>query len=154
MIRGEVRVALQATPKQERTMGDTHPGPTTNRPVVRTPSELDEIPAQQTPGIRRRQAFAGEDRWIGHVETQPGEWSGWHHHGETDTYLYVLDGSLEFEFGTDGDHVAVGRGDFAHVPAGVVHRERTASGRPGDIVLVRVGRGPAVVNVDGPNGAG
>lgn len=121
------------------------------RPVVRSQDDLDEIPAQQTPGIRRRQAFAGDDRWVGYVETQPGEWSGWHHHGETDTYMYVLDGELEFEFGSDGETVAVGRGEFAHVPAGVVHRERTSPGTHGELVLVRVGRGPAVVNVDGPH---
>lgn len=133
-------------------MPDPSSQPDTPRPIVRAAATLDEIPAQQTPGIRRRQAFAGEDRWIGHVETQPGEWSGWHHHGETDTYLYVLDGELEFEFGSDGETVAVGRGEFAHVPAGVVHRERTTPGTPGQIVLVRIGSGPAVVNVDGPHG--
>lgn len=36
------------------------------------------------------------------------------------------------------------------MPAGVVHRERTAPGEPGEIVLVRLGSGPAVVNVDEP----
>ncbi len=134
-------------------MEDLDPRQAKRGPVVRSASDLLEIPAQQTPGIRRRQAFAGEDRWIGHVETQPGEWSGWHHHGATDTYLYVLGGSLEFEFGQEAERVFVEPGSFAHVPAGVVHRERTTPGRPGDIVLVRIGSGPAVVNVDSPGDA-
>jgi mannose-6-phosphate isomerase-like protein (cupin superfamily) len=128
-------------------MRDPHPSADMRRPVVRPSSQLDEMPGQQTPGIRRRQAFAGDDRWVGHVETQPGEWSGWHHHGETDTYMYVLAGGLEFEFGPARERVLVGRGDFALMPAGVIHRERTAPGGPGEIVLVRIGPGPAVVNV-------
>lgn len=123
----------------------------TRRPAVRHSAELDEVPAQQTPGIRRRQAFAGDDRWVGYVETQPGEWSGWHHHGETDTYMYVLEGGLEFEFGAERERISVGPGDFALMPAGVVHRERTAPGGQGEIVLVRLGPGPAVVNVGDPH---
>lgn len=134
-------------------MRDIDPSADTRRPAVRAQSELDEIPAQQTPGIRRRQAFADEDRWVGHVETQPGEWSGWHHHGETDTYMYVLSGGLEFEVAAERERLVVGQGEFAHMPAGVVHRERTAPGEPGEIVLVRIGRGPAVVNVDPPEGS-
>ena len=117
------------------------------RPVVRPSSQLVEVPAQQTPGIRRRQAFAGDDRWVGHVETQPGEWSGWHHHGDTDTYMYVLAGGLEFEFGPGRERIVVEPGDFALMPAGVIHRERTTPGAPGEIVLVRLGTGPVLVNV-------
>lgn len=131
-------------------MRDPQPSRDTRRPVVRSLSQLDEVPAQQTPGIRRRQAFAGDDRWVGYVETQPGEWSGWHHHGETDTYFYVLHGGLEFELSAEDTTISVGPGDFAHMPAGVVHRERTAPGPGGEAVLVRIGRGPAVVNVDDP----
>ena len=135
-------------------MSDPVPSADMRRPVVRSSSQLDEVPAQQTPGIRRRQAFAGEDRWVGHVETRPGEWSGWHHHGETDTYMYVLSGGLEFEFGADRERVLVGPGDFALMPAGVIHRERTTPGGPGELVLVRLGPGPAVVNVDDPHEPG
>ncbi len=120
------------------------------RPSVVTPADLLEPPEQQTPSIRRRQAFAADDRWVGFVTTAPGEWSGWHHHGETDTYLHVLSGGLDFEFGAEREHIHVGPGDFAHMPRGVVHRERTAPGEPGEIILVRIGSGPAVFNVDGP----
>jgi hypothetical protein len=53
--------------------------------------------------------------------------------------------------GPGGVHVVeAGPGDFLHVPKGVVH----CDGSPGDeesrLVVVRAGRGPAVVNVDGP----
>lgn len=141
---------LPRGPYQERPMSDTVPSADTRRPVVRSSSQRDIVPAQQTPGIRRRQAFAGGDRWVGYVETQPGEWSGWHHHGETDTYMCVVAGVLEFEFGPARERLSVAPGEFALMPAGVVHRERTAPGGPGEIVLVRLGPGPAVVNMDGP----
>ena len=133
-------------------MAESHSQPDAARPVVVARADLAEPPEQQTPAVHRRQAFAGDDRWVGYVETQPGEWSGWHHHGETDTYFYVLSGVLEFEYGPAREHLRVGSGDFAHMPPGVIHRERTPPGEPGEIVLVRVGRGPAVVNVDEPPG--
>ncbi len=121
-----------------------------NRPVVVSPAELAEPPEQQTPSIRRQQAFVTDDRWVGYIRTAPGDWSGWHHHGDTDTYLYVLRGELEFEYGAEGATLRFGAGDFAHMPHGVVHRERTRPGAAGEAVLVRIGRGPTVVNVEGP----
>jgi uncharacterized RmlC-like cupin family protein len=132
-----------------------HAQPTTGprQPVVVSPAGLAEPPEQQTPSIRRRQAFADDDRWVGCITTTPGDWSGWHHHGETDTYPYVLRGELEFEHGTDGVTLGFGPGDFAHMPRHVVHRERTRPGDPGEAVLVRIGRGPTVVNVEGPEPA-
>lgn len=41
-------------------------------------------------------------------------------------------------------------GDFVHVPKGVVHREMNPFDEEGAIVLMRVGSGPPVVNVEGP----
>jgi mannose-6-phosphate isomerase-like protein (cupin superfamily) len=123
----------------------------TDQPTVVSASERQVPPAQQTGGIRREQAFAGEDRWVGYVTSDPGEWSGWHHHGQTDTYFYVLRGAMEFEFGDRGDTIAVNAGDFCHVPKGVIHRERPRPGERAELVLVRIGTGPTVVNVDGPS---
>jgi uncharacterized RmlC-like cupin family protein len=120
------------------------------RPKAIPLAELAEPPEQQTPSIRRRQAFVADDRWVGYIETTPGAWSGWHHHGDTDTYLYVLKGQLEFEYGMEGDRLRFGAGDFAHMPHAVVHRERTLPGEPAEVVLVRIGSGPTVVNVKGP----
>jgi mannose-6-phosphate isomerase-like protein (cupin superfamily) len=107
-------------------------------------------PEQQTARMRREQAFAADDRWVGYVRSEPGDWSGWHHHGETDTYFYVVRGKLQLECGTDQAVTGARRGDFVHVPAHVIHRERTAGEEPAEIVLVRMGRGPTVVNVEGP----
>jgi uncharacterized RmlC-like cupin family protein len=105
-----------------------------------------------TPGMERAVAYAGEDRWVGYVNTDPGVKSGWHHHGEMDTYVYVVRGAIELEFGPRGRQVVHARtGDFAHIPAGTVHREGTPEGEPAEAVIVRIGRGQPVFNVEGPD---
>ena len=124
----------------------------TARPEVMSREDLVRPSSQQTRGMVREQAFSGDDRWVGYVHSDPGEWSGWHHHGETDTYFYVLRGGVDFEYGTKGDTAEVGAGEFCHVPAGLVHRERPHPGERAELVLVRVGSGPTVVNVDSPAG--
>jgi uncharacterized RmlC-like cupin family protein len=63
----------------------------------------------------------------------------------------VLQGGLEFEYGGDRATIAVGPGDFAHMPGNLIHRERTPPGEPVEAVVVRIGLGPPVVNVDGPS---
>lgn len=107
---------------------------------------------QQSTGIQREEAFASEDRWIGVARAEPGDWSGWHHHGDHDSYFYVLSGGLEFEYQVDDQHgtIEVGPDDFAFMPSRVVHRERTMPGDTGEVILVRIGHGPTVFNVDGP----
>jgi quercetin dioxygenase-like cupin family protein len=122
-----------------------------DRATVVSERERRVPPGQQTANLRREQAFAEEGRWIGFVRGEPGEWSGWHHHGEQDTYFYMLRGQLEFEYAGGEPGTKMAQGDFVHLPAGVVHRERTEAGEPSQIVLVRTGPGPAVVNVDPPN---
>ena len=119
-----------------------------SEPSVVTP-EQRSVPAQlQTPAIHREQAFADEGRWIGHVTTTPGEWSGWHHHAANDTYFYILRGALEIET-AEGSVIQARSGDFALVPGHTVHRERTP-GEAVEAVVMRLGTGPTVVNVDGP----
>ena len=77
--------------------------------------------------------------------------SGWHHHGEYETTIYVLTGALLMEFGPGGlSRVEAGPGDFVYVPKGAVHRESNPSAAPADIVVVRAGWGESTINVDGP----
>jgi uncharacterized RmlC-like cupin family protein len=119
------------------------------RILVVTPGERRAGPA--TPGMVREEAFAGERMWSGTARTEPGMVSGWHHHGEYETTIYVLSGALRMEFGPGGaDTVEAGPGDFVYVPRGVVHREANPSEEPADLVLVRAGQGESTVNVDGP----
>jgi len=117
--------------------------------LVVTPSQRTSGPP--TPGMDRQQAFATDDTWAGLVRTERGLVSGWHHHGEYETAIYVLSGSLRMEFGPGGSHnIEAGAGDFVLVPKGVVHRESNPSSGQGDLVVVRAGRGESTFNVDGP----
>jgi uncharacterized RmlC-like cupin family protein len=93
------------------------------RIVVVTPGERTPGPA--TPGMERQQAVATEGMWSGVVRTDPGMVSGWHHHGDHETVIYVLTGSLRMEFGPGGaETVEAAPGDFLHVPRGA------STGRP------------------------
>lgn len=120
------------------------------RPVTRvTPGE--RVEGDRTPGMTREQAIAVDGLWAGLVRTEARTTTAWHHHADYDTSIYVVRGALRMESGPGGSAVVeAGPGDFLHVPKGAIHRE----GNPGDdeshIVVVRAGRGPAVVNVDGP----
>ncbi len=116
------------------------------RPDDRVVSETDA-----TSGVTREQAFAGDNVWVGLVRTAPHRPSGWHHHGETETYFHVERGTLQMEFGVDGAHSVIAHaGDFVHVPAGLIHREVNPTDDTGVVLLVRIGSGQPVVNVDGP----
>ena len=104
-----------------------------------------------TPGMDRQEAFATDNLWTGLVRTEAGMVSGWHHHGEYETVIYVLTGSLRMEFGPGGsDTVEAGPGDFVYVPKGVVHRESNPAAEPADLVGVRAGRGESTFNVEKP----
>lgn len=104
-----------------------------------------------TPGMERQEAFATGNVWAGLVRTEAGMVSGWHHHGEYETVIYILAGSLRMEFGPKGsDTVEAGPGDFVYVPKGVVHRESNPAAEPADLVGVRAGSGNSTFNVDGP----
>jgi uncharacterized RmlC-like cupin family protein len=104
--------------------------------------------------MARFTAFATDGIWAGGARTEPGMISGWHHHGDQDSAIYVLSGALRMEFGPGGaETFDAGPGDFVHVPRGAIHRESNPADEPADIVVVRAGPGASVVNVDGPEPA-
>ena len=119
-------------------------------PVVRiTPDQ--RVEADPTAGLVREQAIAVEGMWGGLARTEPHMTSGWHHHGDHDTTIYVLSGALRMESGPGGHLVTeAGPGDFVHVPRGAIHRESNPKDNESRIVVVRAGHGPPTVNVDGP----
>jgi uncharacterized RmlC-like cupin family protein len=110
-----------------------------------------------TPGMRRQVAFEGRrpeggSLWAGLVHTEPGASSGWHHHGEHETSLYVVRGRMRLEFGPGGAQVLDAEpGDFLHVPAHTVHRESNPADQTSTAVIARAGAGAPTVNVDGPD---
>jgi uncharacterized RmlC-like cupin family protein len=104
-----------------------------------------------TSGMRREEAVATDSTWGGLVHTDPDMVSGWHHHGEYESVIYVMSGHLRMESGPGGTNVIVaGPGDFLFVPRGSVHRESNPSDVEASAVVVRSGSGEPVVNVEGP----
>jgi uncharacterized RmlC-like cupin family protein len=107
--------------------------------------------ADPTPGKAREQAVAVDGLWSGLVRSEPGVSSGWHHHGDYDTSVYVIEGNVRIEFGPGGAQaVEAGPGDFVHIPKYVVHREVNPGTAPSQEVITRSGTGPPTINVDGP----
>jgi uncharacterized RmlC-like cupin family protein len=106
-----------------------------------------------TPGMSRRLAVHRDGMWTGTVDTEPHATSGWHHHGDFETTLYIVSGRMRMESGPGGrDVVEAGPGDFLRVSAGAVHRESNPSDEPGRAVVVRCGTGEPTHNVAGPAG--
>lgn len=106
-----------------------------------------------TPGMARSLAFQTAHMWSGTVDTEPGAVSGWHHHGDHETTLYIVRGQMQMQSGPDGDSVLrAGPGDFLHIPPHAIHRESNPGEETATAVIVRAGEGPPTINVDGPTG--
>lgn len=125
-----------------------------------TPDEIslirpaDRVPGPPTPGMTRHRAIETGGMWSGYVRTEPGMASGWHHHGEFESSIFVVSGAVRMEYGPGGARALVaGPGDFLFVPRGVVHREINPAGEPADIIVTRSGHGESTVNVEGPDPA-
>ena len=111
--------------------------------------------ADPTPGMVREQAIAINGLWSGFVRTDPGTVSGWHHHGDHDTSIYVVEGSMRIEFGpAGGAAIDAQAGDFVHVSKHVVHREANHGDTTSHLVVTRTGQGVTTVNVEGPSDPG
>jgi uncharacterized RmlC-like cupin family protein len=124
-----------------------------NRPPaeVRRISPEERTDGPPTAGMIREEAIATDGMWAGLVRTDPGIVSGWHHHGDYESTIYVLTGALRMEFGPGGaDVIDAGPGDFLFVAAGAVHRESNPTDEESRVIVVRSGSGDPVTNVDGP----
>ena len=118
---------------------------TTIRPDQRTP-----LPGPADSPFVREEYFSDGHVWIGHVTTEPGSATPWHHHGAHETYAYLLSGEARVEFGEDGSqsrHVTAD-GSIHVIPAGLVHREINVGSEKNHFLIIRVGEGPAVVPVE------
>jgi uncharacterized RmlC-like cupin family protein len=121
--------------------------------IVR-PHERDAGTAQ-TPGMTRvagiSAATAGASSiWMGQFTNEPGFRSGAHHHGDVESAIYVMRGTLRMRWGERLEHSAeAAEGDFIFVPARLVHQEINTSDTEGVVaILARGGQENVVVNVD------
>ncbi len=127
-----------------------------------TPARLhhvkgDELSSNtaQTAGMVRRQAVSGETTgasriWMGDSRMAGGANSGDHHHGESETAIYVAAGNPVFVFAENGRErrIETVPGDYVFVPPFVRHREENPSEDEAVVVLARSTQEAIVVNVD------
>ena len=117
---------------------------------VRVLGPEDWVAADPTPGMARERAFEVSGLWAGRVVTEPGAFSGWHHHSSNESALYVVSGVLRLECeGVEG-YVDAEEGCIVHVPAHVIHRESNPTDRPSIALIARAGTGVPTVNVGDP----
>jgi uncharacterized RmlC-like cupin family protein len=117
-------------------------------------SELSSATAQ-TPGMRRLAAITGgsvgsDKIWMGETHVSPSTASGNHHHGESETAIFVRSGHPEFVFhdGREEVRVATASGDYVFVPPYVPHREENPDpDNPAVIVIARSTQEAIVVNL-------
>jgi uncharacterized RmlC-like cupin family protein len=121
--------------------------------VVRS-GDLDDNTGQ-TAGLRRLEAISARrtgaaELWMGYAVLEPGGRTGVHHHGDSETAVYVLRGRGRWWIGDDLDvPCEAGAGDFVFIPGGVVHLEENASAtEPVEMVVARSTQEAIVVNLD------
>jgi uncharacterized RmlC-like cupin family protein len=122
-----------------------------------TPGELSGDTAQSS-GMQRSAAISGAQvgagqLWMGRTVMAPGGRSADHHHGESETGIYVVSGTPAFAFRDpeSGEIVrlATGPGDFVWVPPHVPHREENSSDTEAVLVVARSTQEAIVVNLPG-----
>ncbi len=95
--------------------------------------------------MRRVQAISGDTvgsvgLWMGQTHVAPATRSGDHHHGDSETGIYVVSGHPRFVFLTDGVETVLetSPGDYVYVPPWVPHREENPD--PDDEAVVVIAR--------------
>jgi uncharacterized RmlC-like cupin family protein len=108
----------------------------------------------QTPGMTRRAAISGTTcgssrLWMGQTHVAPSANSGDHHHGDSETAIYVVSGHPVFVFaeGDEDVRLEAGPGDYIFVPPFTPHREENPSGEEAVVVISRSSQEAIVVNL-------
>ena len=114
----------------------------------------------QTSGMRRLEAISGktvgaQNLWMGQTHVPASTASANHHHGGSETAIYVVSGSPAFVFlDVDGDEpvetrIQTGPGDYVFVPPYVPHREENPDASVEAIVVIaRTTQEAIVVNLE------
>ena len=119
--------------------------------VIR-PDERDAGTAQ-TPGMRREAGVSAKlsgstSLWMGVGKNDPGACSAVHHHGESESGVYVARGQPTFLCGPElAERIDLGPGDFLFVPPYAVHVEANLGGEEVEFVVVRSTQEAIVVNL-------
>jgi uncharacterized RmlC-like cupin family protein len=117
------------------------------------PDDLSGATAQ-TSGMIRSAAISGDltgaqALWMGRTELPPGVTSGDHHHGESETGIYVVSGRPVFVFrdSASGELIRLetAPGDYVWVPPQVPHREENPSADESAVVVIARSTQEAIV---------
>ncbi len=111
----------------------------------------------QSEGMRRFTALSGrsvgaEKLWMGETHVSPETVSANHHHGESETAIYVRSGNPEFVFhdGVQEVRISTQPGDYIFVPPYLPHREENPDpNTPAQVVIARSTQEAIVVNLPG-----
>lgn len=109
----------------------------------------------QTDGMRRLAAISGETvgsekLWMGETHVAPDTASANHHHGESETAIFIRSGHPEFVFHDGAEEVRISTepGDYIFVPPYVPHREENPDpDHPAVVVIARSTQEAIVVNL-------
>jgi uncharacterized RmlC-like cupin family protein len=124
--------------------------------IFHVPSERRSSSTAQTEGMRREAAISGplcgaERLWMGVTTVAPRATSGPHHHGHSETGIYVVSGTPHFAYceGDDEVHIVTKPGDFIYVPAFSHHIESNAhSDEEAVVVIARTTQEAIVENLE------
>jgi uncharacterized RmlC-like cupin family protein len=114
----------------------------------------------QSAGMQRVEAISGKtvgskDLWMGQTHVHPETASANHHHGESETAIYVVSGNPTFVFLEDGveRRLETKPGDYVYVPPFVPHREENPSSSDEAVVVIaRTTHEAIVVTLDSLDG--
>ncbi|MGW5927031.1 cupin domain-containing protein [Streptomyces anulatus] len=139
--------------------GPASPLPEARRRVHHVRSDDLDGSTAQTGGMRRFAAISGarvgsERMWMGQTSVSPATTSADHHHGESETAIYIVSGHPEFVFlsdptepGSEPEEVRLrtGPGDYIFVPPFVPHREENPDPDEEAVVVIARSTQEAVV---------
>jgi uncharacterized RmlC-like cupin family protein len=109
----------------------------------------------QTSGMRRLAAISATTAgsqviFMGQTHVLAGTSSSPHHHGESETCIYVVSGRPRFLFKKDGREQAIetGPGDYVYIPPFEPHVEENPHDQEAVVVLARSTQEAIVENLD------
>ena len=120
-----------------------------------SPGDLSGQTAQTT-GMRRVEAISGatvgsSGLWMGQTHVSPSTSSANHHHGHSETGIYVAQGHPEFVFLDENGvetRLVTAPGSYIYVPAWVPHREENPDpSEEAVVVIARTTQEAIVVNL-------
>ncbi|MEV6037634.1 cupin domain-containing protein [Nonomuraea sp. NPDC052116] len=126
-----------------------------HQPLRHVPSGGLSDETAQSSGMRRFAAISGATAgsarlWMGQTHVAPATRSSDHHHGASETAIYVVSGTPSFVFLEDGREVRLDTkpGDYIFVPPYVPHREENPDpSQEAVVVIARSTQEAIVVNL-------